>query len=171
MTANQIKPPSRASRIRTVCGGVLVGWIALLFLGCHDLAVGQSIPHITGLDAGGRLTWTNAPVPGVCTVEVATAANGGWVTMQNVYSLTSTGQVALAMDATNKFIRLRAVDIQPTAQGFTNFIQAYGVLETLRDAVEFGNLVRINSGSHEQLSVNGKSILAVSNRLARCRSV
>ena len=115
----------------TACCGAVFGGLLMFALLSYNLAFGQSVPRITSLDAGGRLAWTNAPVPGVCTVEVATAANSSWVPMQNVYSLASTGQVALAVDATNKFVRLRAVDILPTAQGFTNFIQAYGVMETL----------------------------------------
>lgn len=92
---------------------------------------GQSVPHLTGFDPQGRLSWTNAPVPGVCTVEVALTAEGDWLPQQNVYALASTGQLSVALDAPSKFIRLRAVDIQPTAQGFTNFIQSYGLLETI----------------------------------------
>ena len=91
----------------------------------------QSAPLITAFDKSGNLSWTNAIVPGVCTVEVATTLGGDWAPLKNSYSITSTGQVTVTVDATNTFFRLRAVDVSPTAQGFTNLIQAYGLMETL----------------------------------------
>lgn len=106
----------------------LVAWLWFAGVGC---VVAQSLPRLTGFNSTGLLSWTNAPVPGICTVEVATAISGGWMLTQNVYSLTATGQTTVSIAGTNHFFRLRAVDIQPTPQGFTNFIRAYGVLETL----------------------------------------
>lgn len=50
---------------------------------------------------------------------------------QNVFSITATGQVSVPVNGTNKFFRLRTVDVSSTAQGFTNLIQAYGLLETI----------------------------------------
>lgn len=106
----------------------LVAWFWLVGVGC---VAAQSVPRLTGFNPTGFLSWTNSPVPGICTVEVATAMSGAWVPTQNVYSLTATGQTIVSVAGSNHFFRLRAVDIQPTPQGFTNFVQAYGVIETL----------------------------------------
>ncbi len=95
------------------------------------LTCAQAAPSITTFNKTGQLAWTNATVPGVSTVEVATALSNNWSPTQNYYSITSTGQVTVPVDATNKFLRLRTVDVSPTAQGFTNLIQAYGLMETL----------------------------------------
>ena len=77
------------------------------------------------------MAWSNAVVPGVCTVEVAAEMNGRWQPGKNSFSTNSVGGVAVAVDATNKFFRLRAVAVSATAAGFTNFIQSYGWLETV----------------------------------------
>ena len=91
----------------------------------------QAAPSITTFNKTGLLVWTNATVPGVSTVEVATALSNNWSPTQNSFSVTSTGSVVVPVDSTNKFIRLRNVDVSPTAQGFTNLIQSYGIMETL----------------------------------------
>lgn len=104
--------------------------IAVWFAGA-SFAVAQTAPRITGFSKSGGLAWTNAIVPGVCTVEAAPALGGNWAPLQNVYSLTSTGQVSVPMEAPNQFFRLRTVEVSATAQGFTNLIQAYGLMETL----------------------------------------
>lgn len=122
------------NKFKPVAGQRDVGWrwlvVWLWLVGVEGL-VAQSVPRLTGFNPAGLLSWTNAPVPGICTVEVATAMSGAWMPTQNVYSLTATGQTTVSMVGSNHFFRLRAVDIQPTPQGFTNFIRAYGVLETL----------------------------------------
>lgn len=103
-------------------------WIlALFFVG----AAWAEAPRLTAFDRSGTLAWTNAPVPGVCTVEVALTASNDWSPLLNLYSLTATGQAVVPVDATNKLFRLRAVELSATPQGFTNLIQAYGLLETL----------------------------------------
>jgi hypothetical protein len=103
----------------------------LMLLAIAAFTQSQAAPLITTFDKSGTLTWTNASVPGVSTVEVATALSNIWSPTQNAFSITSTGSVIVPLDATNKFFRLRTVDVPPTAQGFTNLIQAYGIMETL----------------------------------------
>lgn len=83
------------------------------------------------MDQTGGLAWTNATVPGVTTIEVAAFVTTDWSPGQNTFSTTSTGRVTVAVGGTNKFFRLRTVDVSATAQGFTNLIQSYGLLETL----------------------------------------
>lgn len=104
---------------------LFLGLVITGFSGTH------STPSITTFNKAGLLAWTNAIVPGVATVEVATAWNSNWTPLQNSYSITSTGSVIVPVDATNKFLRLRTVDVSSTPSGFTNWIQAYGVMETI----------------------------------------
>src|SRR5436190_17635507 len=86
--------------------------------------------RITTLAPSGGLSWTNALVPGVCTLESASSWQI-WTASLNVYSTSSTGQITAPFNAGNIFFRLRSVDVSPTPAGFTNLIRAYGLLETL----------------------------------------
>lgn len=87
--------------------------------------------RVVAFDRTGALAWTNAPIPGVCTVEVTGALNEAWSPATNVFSTNSSGRVKLSASATNGFWRVRAVDVSGTSQGFTNLVQAYGQLETI----------------------------------------
>jgi len=88
-------------------------------------------PRITAFGRSGALAWTNALVPGVSTVEAAAALGGNWTPLLNAYSTSSVGQVSVPIHGTSSLFRLRCADVSATPQGFTNFIRAYGVLETL----------------------------------------
>jgi hypothetical protein len=106
---------------------VALWWLAL------PAAVGAAAasPRITGLDRAGLLSWTNATVPGICTVEVAQIFSNVWMPAQNAFATSPTGALTVVLDGNSRFFRLRAADVSPTAQGFTNLIQSYGVLESL----------------------------------------
>ncbi len=122
---------SRFNWGRSVGRGVGV-WILVFLMSVFACGVhGQTSPRITSFNKSGLLAWTNATVPGVSTVEAATTPSGSWSPIHNSYSITSTGSVVVPVDATNKFFRLRTVDVSATAQGFTNWIQAYGLMETI----------------------------------------
>ena len=88
-------------------------------------------PQITAFNAAGTLAWTNAIVPGVSTVETATALNGNWSPLQNVFSTNAAGQLSVTVNSTNQFFRIASADVSPTAQGFTNLVYACGLLETV----------------------------------------
>jgi hypothetical protein len=87
--------------------------------------------RITALEPSGVLAWTNAPAPGVCTVEMASALGGGWIPFRNTFCTSSTGALTLPVDQGTQFHRLLAVDVSATPQGFTNLVYAYGLLETI----------------------------------------
>ncbi len=87
--------------------------------------------QVTAFDRAGNLSWNGAVVPGVNTIEVAAATGGGWSPAQNTFSTNSAGAAVVSITGSNRFFRVRSVDVSPTAQGFTNFIQAYGLLETI----------------------------------------
>ena len=87
--------------------------------------------RITSFNLSGALAWTNSLVPGVSTVEAAAMLNGNWSPLQNVFSTNAAGQLAVPVNATNQFFRICTVEVSPTAQGFTNLVNAYGLLETV----------------------------------------
>ena len=87
--------------------------------------------RITALGRSGALAWTNALVPGISTVETAATLGLPWTPLPNAYSTSSVGQVTVPMNGLRGLFRLRCADVSATAQGFTNFIRAYGLLETL----------------------------------------
>ncbi len=87
--------------------------------------------RVTAFDRAGGLAWTNALVPGVCTVEVAGDFEGGWSSATNVFSTNAGGKVKVELADGNRFHRVRAVEVSATGAGFTNLIQSYGLLETI----------------------------------------
>jgi len=103
-------------------------------------------PSITSFTRGGMLGWTNAIFPGVCTVETALTPGGEWLPARNSFSTNAVGSLLMTLGATNQFFRLRSVEVNATPQGFTNLVNAYGLLETVAgvgagqaDGVSFWN--------------------------------
>ena len=95
-------------------------------------AAGFSAPlQITGFNKSGTLFWTNALVPGVCTVEKAEAIEGPWRPERNAFSTNSGGSLTVGREAPASFFRLKSVDVPPTPQGFLNLVYSYGLLETI----------------------------------------
>jgi hypothetical protein len=94
-------------------------------------ALAASGPRITSFSRNGALSWTNALVPGVCTIETAGLLAGEWTPGQNVFSTNANGSTVVTVGTTNQFIRLRSADVSATAGGFSNLVNAYGLLETV----------------------------------------
>jgi len=93
---------------------------------------GSAAPfRIDSLSRAGRLTWTNAQVPGVCVVEDSTDLSGSWTAVQNVFATNSAGFSSVPAPPANLFFRVRSSDVSATAQGFTNLVYCYGILETI----------------------------------------
>jgi hypothetical protein len=86
---------------------------------------------VTGFDRSGVLTWTNAPSPGICTVESAATPTSLWTPTKNAFATNSSGALTISGLSSNQFHRLMAVEVSATSQGFTNLINAYGILETI----------------------------------------
>jgi hypothetical protein len=87
--------------------------------------------RVTTFDQSGALMWTDAPVPGVCTVELSTALGQQWTPAQNIFCTNSAGGLTVPLDRDHTFHRLLAVDVSATAQGFTNLVYSYGILEPI----------------------------------------
>jgi hypothetical protein len=146
-------------RLLGTSGGIrsvaLASWGALALLTADG---SESSLRVTAFDPGGTLAWTNAPTPGICTVEMTTMPGNAWSPTQNVFATNPAGGVTVAVDTTNKFFRLRAVDVSATAQGFTNLIQSYGILETIAGTGEG----RTDGVSYWQNSFEGGAAKAAS---------
>lgn len=112
----------------------LFGLMASL-IACHA----ASSLRVTAFSRDGVLAWTNAPVPGICTIQAASAPNGPWTPGQNAFATNSTGTLTVPMAGGNCFHRMQAVAVLPTPQGFTNLVYAYGILETIAGS-GFGRL-------------------------------
>jgi len=79
----------------------------------------------------GLLAWTNAAVPGICTVQRASMPQGPWAPEHNSFAVTSSGGYMANLTPERAFYRVKSLDVSPTKAGFTNFVSAYGVLETI----------------------------------------
>lgn len=94
------------------------------------LASAAQVPGVS-LERNGALSWTNAAVPGVCTVELAASPAGPWQPATNQFSMATSGSVLMALGESARFYRVRTVETPATPQGFTNLVNSYGLLETV----------------------------------------
>lgn len=94
-------------------------------------AVAGAELSITTFGSAGSLTWTGAPVPGVATVETAPTPSGPWHPVQNRFSTGGDGHVLLTIGPASGFYRVRGLSVPASRAGFTNLVNAYGLLETL----------------------------------------
>ena len=111
-----------------------------LFVGC-----GLAMPtlaadlQISAFTRGGNISWTNAFVNGVCTIESGSAPSGPWTPERNFFTTNSAGQSTLPLSSGNGYYRLLAVDISTnTPLAFDNLVNSYGILETIAGKGEFG---------------------------------
>ncbi len=111
-------------------------WLGLFGMILLAAACNAADLRVTTFDRTGNLAWTHTLVPGICTVEEAAALGDAWTPVINVFSTNTSGTVKLALAEDSRFHRVRAVDVSATAQGFTNLINAYGLLETIAGSGE-----------------------------------
>ena len=124
------RPEGKAPRAK-LRGGQ---WTAMILFGLMvSLPASHAAPslRVTSFGRDGVLMWTNAPVPGVCTLQTANTPLGPWVPGQNVFATNSAGRLTSPIDGGTRFHRMQAADVSPTLQGFTNLVWAYGILETI----------------------------------------
>lgn len=95
--------------------------------------------RVTALSRDGVLAWTNAPTPGICTVQAAITPAGPWIAGQNAFATNSAGALPVPLFAGSGSFRMQAVPVPATQQGFTNLVYAYGILETIAGS-GFGRL-------------------------------
>jgi DNA-binding beta-propeller fold protein YncE len=87
--------------------------------------------QVTAFSRNGVLAWSNAPVPGICTVQMASTPSESWLPGPNAFATNSTGSLTVPMDGSSSSFRIQAVPVPPTPQGFTNLVYAYGIIETI----------------------------------------
>ena len=104
-------------------------WLGMILSLMSSQAASSS--RLTALTRDGVLSWSNAPVPGVCTVQVAAGPSGPWTNGPNTFSTNSAGGLSMPLAPGKGFYRLLAADVSATPAGFTNLVWAYGTLETI----------------------------------------
>jgi hypothetical protein len=105
------------------------GVLALHLCGFTSLA---ATPFgVSSFSLDGLLAWTNAAVPGICTVERASAPEDPWFPEHNSFAIASSGGYRASLTAERAFYRVKSLEVSPTKAGFTNFVSAYGILETI----------------------------------------
>jgi hypothetical protein len=88
--------------------------------------------RVTTLDRDGTLTWSNAFLAGVITIESNSNVTNAWQVGQNYFTSNSVGGARVALTSSNTFVRLLAVDISTnTPRHYTNLLESYGILETV----------------------------------------
>jgi hypothetical protein len=108
------------------------GFLAILCLHLKSTAF-----EISGFFSG-TLSWNNAAVPGVCTVEEALSARGPWSPILNVFSTTPNGTTMVGPNRPRAFYRLLSVDVSATPQGYVNLLSSFGNISTIAGKGEFG---------------------------------
>jgi hypothetical protein len=128
--ARKSMPETKVPRAN-LCGGrrMVLAFFGLMLP--HIASHAASPFRVTAFGRAGLLTWTNAPVPGVCTVQACTTPSGPWTPGQNAFATNSSGALSVPLVGGTRFHRMQAVDVPPTPQGFTNLVYAYGILETI----------------------------------------
>jgi sugar lactone lactonase YvrE len=107
---------------------VLLGVVAL----CGWPCVSHSADfRLLSLDRAGTLTWANALVPGVCTVETAPSAAGPWQPVKNTYATNPFGFLTVPPTGRSAFYRVLSLDISATPAGYSNLCASYSTLRTI----------------------------------------
>lgn len=109
----------------------LARWLFVLLAGFGSAVVVQAQLSITALSRQGGMNWIGAPAPGITAIQWAADPKGPWAFWETQFSTNGNGQASSLPPAPNVFLRLRGLDVPPTAQGFTNLVRSYGRLETL----------------------------------------
>src|SRR6185436_3907733 len=86
---------------------------------------------IRSLATNGVISWTNATVPGVCTVESTYNLDGQWTPVRNCFATNVAGSILVELPSDRACYRARTVDVSGTPEGFTNLVNSYGLLETI----------------------------------------
>ena len=117
-------------KLRTIfCAAAFSGLV------CHG---GLLDFRILSFERSGTLTWANAPVPGVCTVEVAAFLAGPWRPLKSFFATNPFGFATVTPIASPGFYRLFAASIPATAQGFSNLCASYSTLRTIAGKGDIG---------------------------------
>ena len=122
-------PAQNSSRIMPRSSRSLL-FLVVCFLGA--LAPARAAEFRLVVPTGsGAIAWSNAPAPGIATLETTDALDTAWTPVKNAFNTGATGGTFFAASGSTQFRRVSAVPVPPTREGFTNFIRSYGLLETI----------------------------------------
>lgn len=110
----------------------------MIFAGLIAIAANAQI-QITSVGRQGILVLTNTFTNGVCTIEQVSDLTTVWSPLKNVYITSAIAQVTVAPTGAMTFYRAFGVDLSNGAEGFTNFVQSYGLLSTIAGAGGIGD--------------------------------
>jgi hypothetical protein len=82
----------------------------------------------------GQLSALNTFTNGVLTLRRASAVDGAWTAVQNIFTTSTVAQATVGATNPVSLFRGEALDLSPIRPGFTNFIRAYGALTTIAGA-------------------------------------
>lgn len=122
-------------------GGLKLKWVNF----CLCLGASFSLPwigrsadfRIQSASRTGTLVWSNAIVPGVCTIELASKLTGPWQPVRNLFATNPSDQTSVALASGLAFYRLISVDISGSPQGFANLCASYSILHTIAGKGDF----------------------------------
>lgn len=109
-------------RVSTALGGLILA------------ANTQADLRIERITPDGWLAVTNTFTNGICTLLRATNVAGPWSPAKNLFTTTSGTNLHVDLSEGPGFFRARCVSLDGGRQGFTNLIEAYGVLTTVAGA-------------------------------------
>lgn len=110
---------------------------AVLTFGGMNFSLSAAVFQIKPAGFNGFLTWTNVFTNGICTVETVgplhgTIRSNAWLCQQSYFATNPMGAGTASITATQRFVRLLAVDVAAaTPVGFNNLVHSYGLLHTV----------------------------------------
>src|SRR5688572_6876869 len=106
--------------------------LGLLFLLSAATASFAADFGIQSSGRNGQITWSNAYLAGVVTIETKGDLFAPWIPRENYFTSNLVGSARISLTPTQTFVRLLSVDISTnTPNHYTNLLQSYGILETI----------------------------------------
>jgi sugar lactone lactonase YvrE len=96
-------------------------------------------PRIDSLARDGSISFGNASIPGIITLQAAPRPEGPWSSVHNLFSTHASGQTRVGFGNAASFVRLVDWDLSATPQGFARLCAAYGVIRTIAGKGEYGS--------------------------------
>jgi sugar lactone lactonase YvrE len=87
--------------------------------------------RVASFSKDGTLSWSDAIVPGVCTIESGSTPFGPWTPECNAFATNAGSSIKVQTTKSSGFYRIRSTDVSGTDEGFTNFVSSYGLLQTV----------------------------------------
>ena len=142
------------------CSRKLRGRLYLASILCLGVCSGRSADFsISAFDRDHNLGWNNVFSNAITTVEAAPSPTGPWRALKNFYAKGKTDHAPLRPLTGNHFLRLRQADISGTLEGYTNLIEAYGLLSTVAGNPAGSGVDGVNNWRPEFEGADGTKVI------------